>query len=136
MLETNPALGNGIIVIRRIKRKHMLRIIFTCQIGENCGTLKDGKILVIVVDNGGNATVGVDGGKPWLFLCIQANVDALECVLQSIFSLELLQNDGSFMTIGGSCKRRGLLAVVVFARHAEMSAVKVIPRQPTAHSGH
>ena len=55
-----------------------------------------------MVDDGGDAAVGVDGRVPGLFLDILGDINALPDVLQPVGFLELLEDDGGFVAVGGA----------------------------------
>lgn len=113
----------------------MLGIITTRQVSENGVALEHGQVVVVMVHNGGDTAVGVDGREPWFLLDVLRDVDALEGVLEPVCLLELLQQDVSLVAVGGACcfpwsvtndpRRRG---VVDFAREQGGPGDLLFPR--------
>ena len=66
-----------------------------------------------MVDDGGDAAVGVDGDEPGLLLDVLADVDGLPGVLQTVGLLELLEDDGRLVAVGCAC---AVLDVVLRAK--------------------
>lgn len=58
-----------------------------------------------MVDDGGDAAVGVEGCVPGLFLDVLADFDGLDCVLFAVGFFELFEEDGGFDSVGGSWGR-------------------------------
>jgi hypothetical protein len=84
MLPTDPALGKGVVVVIRREREAVLRIVAPGQVAEDGVPLEHGQITIVVVDEDGNAAVGVLRREPRLLLDILADVDPLPCVLQAV----------------------------------------------------
>jgi len=80
----------------------MLLIVVAREVAEDSIPLENGKVGSVVVDNGGDAAVGVDGREPRLLLRVLADVDGLPRVVQPVGFLELLQEDGRFVAVGGA----------------------------------
>lgn len=100
MLPANPRLGARVVVLVDGKRELVLGVILARQVSEDGVSLKHGEVVVVVVHNGRDAAVGVDGGKPGLLLDVLPDVDALPCVLEAVRLLELLEEDAGLEAVG------------------------------------
>ena len=103
VLPADPSFGTGVVVALDIKRELLVRVILPSQVRQDCVALKDSEAIVVVVYNGRNASIGVDGSEPGLLLNILANVDALGRILQAVRILELLEKDRGFISVGCCC---------------------------------
>lgn len=103
VLEADPRLGPRVVVRVDGPGEEVLGVVATRQVSQDGVALKDGQALVVVVDNGGDAAVGVDGREPGLLLHVCANVAALPCILEAVCLFELLQQDAGLDAVGGAC---------------------------------
>lgn len=103
VLPANPRFGTCVVVRIDWEREEVLGIIATRQVSEDGVALEHGQVVVVMVHNGGDAAVGVDGREPWFLLDVLRDVDALERVLEPVCLLELLQQDVSLVAVGGAC---------------------------------
>lgn len=104
MLPRDPLLGDRVIVRVDGEAELVLRVVVARQVEEDGETLEDGEVMAVVVDNGGDAAIGVDGGEPRLLLGVLGDVDGLEGELGAVSLLELLQENADLDAIGGSYK--------------------------------
>ena len=81
LLPANPSFCPGIVVIVDIKGKAALSVISTCEIRQDGVALKNGEVVIFMVDERGNAAIRIDGCEPGLFLNILGNVDTLPSVM-------------------------------------------------------
>lgn len=73
-----------------------------CKICEDSSSLEHREVVTIVVDNSWDSTIRRKFCEPRFLLHVLADVDALPDVVLAIRSLQFLQNNGSFVSIGGS----------------------------------
>ena len=109
MLPRDPLLGDRVIVRVDGEAELVLRVVVARQVEEDGETLEDGEVMAVVVDNGGDAAIGVDGDEPRLLLGVLGDVDGLERELGAVGLLELLQEDADLDAVGGSCKSESAL---------------------------
>lgn len=121
MLPANPRFRARVVVRVDWEREEVLGVIATGQVSEDGVALEDGQVVVVVVHNGRDAAVGVNGGEPWLLLDVLRDVYALERVVKTICLLELLEQDAGFVAIGGACSaRKNLLSVMMIPKGREL----------------
>jgi hypothetical protein len=77
VLPADPGLGAGVVVRVYGEGELVFRVVLAGEVAEDGVALKDVEVVVVVVDNGGDAAVGVDGDEPRLLLDVGANVDGL-----------------------------------------------------------
>jgi hypothetical protein len=80
----------------------VVRVVVPRQVAQDGEPLEDGEGAAVVVDDGGDAAVGVEGRVPGLFLGVFADVDALGRVGLVEGILELFEEDGGFDAVGGA----------------------------------
>lgn len=71
------------------------------QIRQDGSAFENGKVVTVVIDDCGDPAVRRVLHEPGLFLNVLHDVDALEDVVFAISSLQLLEDDGSFLSIWG-----------------------------------
>jgi hypothetical protein len=106
VLPGDPLLGDGIVVRVDGEAELVLGVVVAGEVLQNGESFEDGKAAAVVVDDGGDAAVGVEGRVPRLFLGVFADVDGLDRVLLAVGFLELFEEDGDFPAVGGSCNAR------------------------------
>lgn len=79
-----------------------VRVVAAREVGQDGAALEDGEVGVVVVDNGGDAAVGVDVGELGLLLDVLAYIDGLGRILQPVSLLELLEQDADLEAFGGA----------------------------------
>ena len=102
MLPSNPAFSNSVVIAVDVKAELVVHVVLPAQVAEDGIPFEDGEVVVVVVYDGGDAAVGVDGCEPWFFLDVLANVDGLHGVREVVGLLELLEQDGGFVAVGGA----------------------------------
>lgn len=106
VLPADPRVGACVVVRVNGEGKEVLGVIAPCQVPEDGVALEDGQVVVVVVHNGRDAAIGVDGSEPRLLLDVLRDVDALVRVLKPIRLLELLEQDAGLDAIGCACLAR------------------------------
>lgn len=101
MLPGHPLLGDRIIVRLHGEAELVLRVVVAGEVGQDGQRLEDGEAVAVMVDDGGDAAVGVEVCVPRLLLGVFANVDGLEGVLLAVGFLELFEEDGGLDAIWG-----------------------------------
>lgn len=102
MLPRHPLLGDRVIVGFDGEAELVLRVVVPGEVAQDGQPLEDGEGGAVVVDDGGDAAVGVEGGVPGLFLRVLADVDGLDCVGLVVGRFELFEEDGGFDAVGGA----------------------------------
>lgn len=77
VLPADPGLGAGVVIALDVEGELVVRVVAAGEVGEDGAALEDGEAAVIVVDDGGNAAVGVEGDEPGLLLDVLRYVDGL-----------------------------------------------------------
>lgn len=103
MLPANPRLGSGVVVVVQGKGELVLSVIATSEVAQNGIALKDAQAVIVVVNQGGDAAIGVHGDEPRLLLDVLADVNGLPSVLQAVRVLELLEQDRGLVAVGRAC---------------------------------
>lgn len=101
MLPTDPLLRLAVLVRVDGEAELVLRVVVPREVEQDGDALEDGEAVAVVVDDGGDAAVGVEGRIPRLLLRVLRYVDALPGVLQTVGGFELLEQDGDLDTVGG-----------------------------------
>lgn len=83
-----PHIQIGVFIRVKVKGKELIGVVFAYEVGRDGGAFEDGAVVVIVVNDGGDPSVGVDGGEPGVFLDVVADVDGLAGILKIVFPLE------------------------------------------------
>lgn len=109
MLPSNPLLRNLILITLVRETQLVFRVVILGQVVQNSQPFKDGKIVSVMVNDGGDPTVGVDFGEPGFFLGVFHNVDGLIGDFRNrgrrrrgIEVFELFEEDGDFVPVGGA----------------------------------
>lgn len=93
MLPGHPLLGDRVVVRLDGEAEAVLRVVVAGEIGQDGEPLKDGETTSVVVDDGRDAAVGVEGRVPGLLLRVLGDVDGLVGVGGAVGVLELLEED-------------------------------------------
>jgi hypothetical protein len=80
----------------------VLRVVVADEVGEDGQRLEDGEAVAVVVDDGGDAAIGIERRVPGLLLRVLGDVDGLEGVRFAVGFLELLEQDGGLDAVGSS----------------------------------
>jgi hypothetical protein len=102
VLPGHPLLGDRVVVRVDREAELVLWVVVPRQVAQDGEPLEDGEGAAVVVDDGGDAAVGVEGRVPGLFLGVFADVDALGRVGLVVGFLELFEEDGGFDAVGGA----------------------------------
>lgn len=105
MLPADPLLRDGVVVRLVGEAELVLRVVVLGQVGQDGGALEDGEVVPVVVDDGGDAAVGVDPGEPFLLLRALGDVDGLvgdPGGLVPVGLPELLEEDADLVAVGGA----------------------------------
>lgn len=102
VLPAHPGLAAGVVVVVGGEGEEVVAVVAAGEVAEDGDALEDAEAVVVVVDDGGDAAVGADGGEPGLLLDAAADVDGLGGVLQAVGVLELLEEDGDLVTVGSA----------------------------------
>lgn len=102
MLPGHPLLADGVVVRVDGEAEPVLRVVVARQVGQDGEPLEDGEAAAVVVDDGGDAAVGVEGRVPRLLLRVLVDVDRLDRVVLAVGLLELLEEDGDLVAVGRS----------------------------------
>lgn len=111
VLPADPAVGAGVVVAVDGEREFVFGIVLAREVRQDGAAFEDGEVVVIVVHDGGDPAVGVDGGEPWFLLGVGADVDGLGGVGEAVGVLELFEEDGGFPAVGGCF--RDVSAIVI-----------------------
>lgn len=84
----------------------MIRVVFTCKVAQDRAAFENSKLLIVMVDNDGYATIGVQRSEPRLLLNVLHDVDALDHIWESVCFFQLLEDDASLVTIGRTSNNR------------------------------
>jgi ketosteroid isomerase-like protein len=68
VLPADPRLGAGVVVAVDGEREEVLGVVAPGEVAQDGVALEDGEVAVVVVEEGRDAAVGVDGGEPGLLL--------------------------------------------------------------------
>lgn len=104
VLPSHPLLRNLVLVALVAKAELVLGVVMLGQVVEDGGALEHGKAAPVMVDDGGDASVGVDGGEPGLLLGVFHDVYCLVGHFGESGGVEGLQfrdEDAGFEPVGG-----------------------------------
>lgn len=99
MLPGHPLLGLAVLVAVDGEAELVLRVVVAREVGQDREALEDGEAAAIVVDDDGDAPVGVEVNEPGLLLRVLHDVDRLARVLGAVGVLELLEEDGGLEAV-------------------------------------
>lgn len=101
MLPCNPLLASAQIVGIR-ERELVFWVVVPGEICEDGSSLEDRKVIAVMVHNGGNSSIGRVLCEPRLLLNVLADVDTLPDVVLAVRSLQFLEDNRGFVSVGGS----------------------------------
>lgn len=104
VLPGHPLLGDGIVVRVDGEAEPVLRVVVAREVGQDGDALEDGEPAAVVVDDGGDAAVGVERRVPGLLLRLLGDVDALDGVFGPVGCLQLFEEDRDFVAVRCSCR--------------------------------
>lgn len=81
MLPANPALGPSVVIVIYREGETILWVITTCEVAQNGVSLKYAQTIIVMINQGRDAAIGIDGGKPRLLLDVFANVNSLNSIV-------------------------------------------------------
>ena len=102
MLPGDPLLLDRVLVRVGRGAEPVVRVVVPREVGQDGEPLEHGEAAAVVIDNRGDAAVGVEGGVPGLLLGVFGDVDGLEGVGGAVGFFELLEEDGGFVAVGGA----------------------------------
>lgn len=108
MLPSHPLFGDRVVVRLDGEAEAVLRVVVAGEVAQDGEPLKDGEAAAVVVDDGRDAAVGVEGRVPGLLLRVLGDVDGLVGVRGAVGFLELLEEDRGLDAVGGAW-RSGLV---------------------------
>jgi len=100
VLPADPGLALVVLVGADGEGQAVLRVVAAGEVAEDGVALEDGGAAAVVVHDGGDAAVGVDGRIPRLLLDVLADVDGLPYILEPVGLLELLECDRGLVAVG------------------------------------
>lgn len=102
MLPADPLLGFAVLVAVDGEAELVIRVVVASEVKEDGDALENGETAAVMVDDGGDAAVRVQGRVPWLLLRALADIDGLPGVVEAVGVPELLEEDGGFVAIWGA----------------------------------
>lgn len=109
VLPPDPGLCAGVVVRVGGEGEAVVRVVAAGEVGEDGAALEDVEAVVVVVDDGRDAAVGVGrGGEPGLLLDVCADVDGVGGVGQAVEVFELLEEDAGLPAVGCAYVERWL----------------------------